>query len=46
MNRNAPIEATVVSVIIRDFIHLTERLSSVSLVVLMQRLLREGLRSG
>jgi class 3 adenylate cyclase/predicted Ser/Thr protein kinase len=33
--RNAPIEATVVSVIIRDFIHLTERLSSVSLVVLM-----------
>jgi serine/threonine-protein kinase PpkA len=35
LKRNAPIEATVVSVIIRDFIHLTERLSSVSLVALM-----------
>ena len=34
--RGAPIEATVVSVIIRDFIHLTERLSSTSLVVLMR----------
>ncbi len=33
--RDKPIEATVVSVIIRDFIHLTERLSSSSLVVLM-----------
>jgi class 3 adenylate cyclase/tRNA A-37 threonylcarbamoyl transferase component Bud32 len=33
--RGGPIEATVVSVIIRDFIHLTERLSSNSLVVLM-----------
>ncbi len=32
---SVPIEATVVSVIIRDFIHLTERLSSTSLVVLM-----------
>jgi class 3 adenylate cyclase/predicted Ser/Thr protein kinase len=34
--RGVPIEATVVSVIIRDFIHLTERLSSTSLVVLMR----------
>jgi class 3 adenylate cyclase len=34
--RNVPIEATVVSIIIRDFIHLTERLSSVSLAVLMR----------
>jgi class 3 adenylate cyclase len=33
--RGGPIEATVVSVIIRDFIHLTERLSSNSLLVLM-----------
>ena len=33
---SVPIEATVVSVIIRDFIHLTERLSSTSLVVLMR----------
>ena len=35
-DRNVPIEATVVSVIIRDFIHLTERLSSNSLVDLMR----------
>ena len=34
-NRGVPIEATVVSVIIRDFIHLTERLSSASLTGLM-----------
>ena len=34
--RGVPIEATVVSVIIRDFIHLTERLSSTSLVILMR----------
>jgi len=33
---SVPIEATVVSVIIREFIHLTERLSSTSLVVLMR----------
>lgn len=33
--RGVPIEATVVSVIIRDFIHLTERLSSASLTDLM-----------
>ncbi|MBI5889298.1 MAG: protein kinase [Nitrosomonadales bacterium] len=35
MKRNGPIEATVVSVIIRDFIHLTERLSAISLTDLM-----------
>ncbi len=35
LRRGEPIDATVVSVIIRDFIHLTERLSSNSLVVLM-----------
>jgi len=34
-NRNVPIEATVVSVIVRDFIHLTERISSTSLTGLM-----------
>ncbi len=36
LERNAPIDATVVSVIIRDFIHLTERLSSSSLTDLMR----------
>ena len=35
MKRHEPIDATVVSVIIRDFIHLTERLSSSSLTNLM-----------
>ena len=35
LKRNVPLEATVVSVLIRDFIHLTERLSSASLTALM-----------
>jgi serine/threonine-protein kinase PpkA len=36
LKRDNPIEATVVSVIIRDFIHLTERLSASSLTDLMR----------